>query len=87
MASDKQWNSVIEKLLNETLKNIKINKTNIEKFNKKFSTSTNESKVTNNITILFSFKKYFVYSMSEITIEGTIEDWELLYEKIIELVI
>ena len=91
MASDEQWNSVIEKLLKETLRNIKINKTIIDKFNKKFSTSTNESEVANNTTILSSFKKYFTYSMSgtcgipEITIEGTIEDWELLYEKIIEL--
>ena len=90
-ASDEQWNSVIEKLLNETLKNIKINETIIDKFNKKFSTSTFESEIANNTTILSSFKKYFVYSMfgtcgiPKITIEGTIEDWELLYEKIIEL--
>lgn len=91
MASDEQWNLIIERLLNETLKNIKIDKTILDKFNKKFSTTTSEAEIANNVTILSSFKKYFIYSINgtcgipEITIEGTIEDWKLLHEKIIEL--
>ena len=91
MASDEQWISVIEKLLNETLKYIKIAKPILDKFNQKFSTSTKEAEIANNATILSSFKKYFAYSLlgtcgiPEITIEGSIEDWELLYEKVIEL--
>ena len=91
MASDEQWSSVIKKLLNETFKNIKIAKPILDKFNQKFYTSTKEAEVANNTTILSSFKKYFVYSLfgtcgiPEITIEGLIEDWKLLYEKIIEL--
>ena len=91
MASDEQWNSIIEQLLNKTLKNIKINQKILDKFNKKFSTSTNEAEIANNVTILSSFKKYFVYSITgtcgipEISIEGTIEDWKLLKEKVLEL--
>ena len=91
LASDEQWNSIIEQLLNETLKNIKINKKILDIFNQKFSTSTNEAEIANNVTILSSFKKYFVYSIAgtcgipEISIEGTIEDWKLLKEKVLEL--
>ena len=59
MASDEQWNFMIQKLLNETLKNINIDKTILEKFNKNFTTSTTEAEVGNNVTILSSFKKYF----------------------------
>ena len=91
LASDEQWNSIIEQLLNETLKNIKINNKILDIFNQKFSTSTNEAEIANNVTILSSFKKYFVYSIGgtcgipEISIEGTIEDWKLLKEKVLEL--
>lgn len=91
MASDEQWNLIIKKLLNETLKNINIDKTILETLNKNFSTSTKEAEVANNVTILSSFKKYFVYTIGgtcgipEISIEGTIEDWKLLKEKIIEI--
>ena len=88
-ASDEQWNLFIQKLLKETTKILEQSgKDLIDLFKKKFSTSTKEVEIANNITILSSFKKYFEYSMkgtcgiSQIIIEGTIEDWELLLEKV-----
>ena len=88
-ASDEQWINFVQKLLKETTKILEQSgKDLIDLFKKKFSTSTKEAEVANNITILSSFKKYFEYSMkgtcgiSQIIIEGTIEDWELLLEKV-----
>lgn len=92
MASEDQWNSFIEKLLDETSKKlVECGKNLINLFKEKFSTSTREAEIANNVTILSSFKKYFKYSMggtcgiSKIIIEGTIEDWELLSKKVEEL--
>jgi hypothetical protein len=90
-ASDDQWQVIIEKLMKETLKKININKNILNVFKKKFSTSTREEEVAITVTFLSIFKKYFKYSIdgtcgiSKITIEGTIEDWELLLNKIIEI--
>ena len=92
MASDEQWNSFIEMLLNKTSEKLKEKGQNlINLFNKKFSTSTREAEIANNVTILSSFKKYFAYTLcgtcgiSEIIIEGTIGDWQLLLEKVLEI--
>ena len=90
-ASDDQWQVIIEKLMKETLKKININKNILNVFKKKFSTSTREEEVAITVTFLSIFKKYFKYTIdgtcgiSKITIEGTIEDWELLLNKIIEI--
>ena len=90
-ASDDQWQVIIEKLMNETLKKININENILNIFKKKFSTSTREEEVAITVTFLSIFKKYFKYTIdgtcgiSKITIEGTIEDWELLLNKIIEI--
>lgn len=88
-ASEEQWISFIEDLLNETTKILEQSgKDLINLFKNEFSTSTREAKVANNLTILSLFKKYFEYSLSgtcgvsKIIIEGKIEDWELLLEKI-----
>ena len=90
-ASDDQWQLMIDSLLKETSKKTVINKDIFGILNEKFSTSTREEEIANNVTFLSLFKKYFVYSMdgtcgiSKVTIEGTIEDWELLLKKIIEI--
>lgn len=91
-ASDEQWIAFIEKLLDETKKNLKKDGQDfVGLLKKKFSTSTRESEVANNVTILSSFKKYFVYTMagtcgiSKIRIEGTNEDWDLLLNKVEEI--
>ena len=88
-ASEEQWLTFVDDLLDITTKMLEQSgKDLINLFKKEFSTSTKESIVANNITILSSFKKYFEYSLSgtcgisKIIIEGTIEDWELLLEKI-----
>ena len=88
-ASEEQWLTFVDDLLDITTKMLEQSgKDLINLFKKGFSTSTKESIVSNNITILSSFKKYFEYSLSgtcgisKIIIEGTIEDWELLLEKI-----
>lgn len=90
-ASDDQWQLMIDKLLNEVLKKVMINKDILNIFKEKFSTSTREEEIANNVTFLSLFKKYFVYSMDgtcgifKVIIEGTIEDWKLLLKKIIEI--
>lgn len=91
-ASDEQWVSFIEKLLDETNDNLKEDgQYFINLLKKKFSTSSRESEVASNITILSSFKKFFVYTMagtcgiSKIRIEGTTDDWELLLNKVDEI--
>jgi hypothetical protein len=91
-ASDEHWISFIEKLLDETNENLnKDGQYFLNLLKKKFSTSTRESEVANNVTILSSFKKFFVYTMagtcgiSKIRIEGTTEDWDLLLNKIDEI--
>jgi len=90
-ASDDQWQILIDKLLKETLKKININKNILNTLTKKFSTSTREEEIAINVTFLSIFKKYFEFSMngtcgiSKITIEGTIEDWKLLFKKVIEI--
>ena len=88
-ASEEQWLTFVDDLLDITTKMLEQSgKDLINLFKKEFSTSTKESIVANNIIILSSFKKYFEYSLSgtcgisKIIIEGTIEDWELLLEKI-----
>ena len=78
-ASDDQWQLMIDNLLNEASKKIMINEDILNIFKDKFSTSTREE-ISNNVTFLSLFKKYFVYTLdgtcgiSEVTIEGTIED-------------
>ena len=91
-ASDDQWQIIIDNLLKETSKNItNINKDILNLINAKFSTSTREQEIANNVTFLSIFKKYFKYKImgtcgiSQIIIEGTIQDWELLLKKIIEI--
>ena len=92
IASDEQWKAFINKLLDKTSQKLtKEAKNLINLFNKEFSTSTKESEIANNVTILSSFKKYFNYTLtgtcgiSEIIIEGKIEDWKLLLEKVIAI--
>ena len=89
-ASDEQWKSFIENLLDKISLNLNTEYKNlINLFKKKFSTSTNEAEIANNVTIISSFSKYFEYSIcgtcgiSKIAIEGTIADWKLLLEKVI----
>ena len=91
-ASDEQWVSFIEKLLDETTENLNNDgQYFMNLLKKKFSTSTRESEVANNVTILSSFKKFFVYTMagtcgiSKIRIEGTTDDWDLLLNKVDEI--
>ena len=90
-ASDDQWQLMIDNLLKETLKKININEEILNVLKEKFSTSTREEEIAINVTFLSIFKKYFKYSMdgtcgiSKITIEGTIEDWNLLLNKIKEI--
>ena len=90
-ASDDQWQLIIDNLINETSKKIMINEDILNILKEKFSESTREEEIANNVTFLSLFKKYFVYSMdgtcgiSKVTIEGTIEDWDLLLKKIIEI--
>ena len=90
-ASDDQWQIIIEKLLKETSKKIRVNKNILNIFKQKFSTSTREEEIATTVTFLSIFKKYFKYAIdgtcgiSKVTIEGTIEDWELLLKKIIEI--
>ena len=90
-ASDDQWQIIIEKLLKETSKKIRVNKNILNIFKQKFSTSTREEEIATTVTFLSIFKKYFKYTIdgtcgiSKVTIEGTIEDWELLLKKIIEI--
>ena len=91
-ASDEQWCLIIDKLLDETSKKLnKMDKNILDLFNKKFSTSTKEAEISNSITFLSCFKKYFVFTMNgtcgipKIKIEGTVEDWELLNKKILEI--
>ena len=90
-ASDDQWQVIIEKLLKETSKKININKNILNVFKEKFSTSTREEEIATTVTFLSIFKKYFKYTIdgtcgiSKIIIEGKIEDWYLLLQKIIEI--
>lgn len=90
-ASDDQWQIIIEKLLKETSKKIRVNENILNIFKQKFSTSTREEEIATTVTFLSIFKKYFKYTIdgtcgiSKVTIEGTIEDWELLLKKIIEI--
>ena len=50
-ASEDQWNSFIEKLLDETSKKLEeCGKNLINLFKEKFSTSTREAEIANNIT-------------------------------------
>ena len=90
-ASDDQWQIIIEKLLKETSKKIRVNKNILNIFKQKFSTSTREEEIATTVTFLSIFKKYFKYTIdgtcgiSKVIIEGTIEDWELLLKKIIEI--
>ena len=91
-ASDGQWILFINKLLDETSKQLnKLDINILNLFTKKFSTTTIQAEIANNVTFLSCFKKYIVYTIKgtcgipEITIEGTLDDWELLYKNIIEI--
>ena len=57
-----------------------------------FSTSTKDSVISGKVSIMSAFKKYFRYNIETrscgipyILLEGTLEDWEKILEKLIFL--
>ena len=57
-----------------------------------FSTSTKDSIISGKVSIMSAFKKYFRYNIETrscgipyILLEGTLEDWEKILEKLISL--
>eukprot|EP00484_Ammonia_sp_Unknown_P010376 CAMPEP_0197074826 /NCGR_PEP_ID=MMETSP1384-20130603/211301_1 /TAXON_ID=29189 /ORGANISM="Ammonia sp." /LENGTH=447 /DNA_ID=CAMNT_0042513667 /DNA_START=62 /DNA_END=1405 /DNA_ORIENTATION=+ len=81
------WNAIIEQFVSMIDKNSKQDVAQL--FDSNFSTSTLTEKIAAKITLMATVKHYFEYEMMacvcgfpEITLDGTVEDWILLRQKV-----
>ena len=86
--SNEQIQLLFPLIVNEIEKNIKNGKEFIGKVTADFSTSTPVTVAVSQLSVMSTFKKYFDYKVRiggcgfpEITVEGTVEDWQKIIEK------
>ncbi|CAG8501661.1 3395_t:CDS:1 [Ambispora gerdemannii] len=84
------WPEVIHRLENKTSENIK--KVDLSKILEcDFSTSSMAAKTASRVILLDALKKYFDYKIStlcgipKVTLEGSLEDWTHIQEKVVKL--
>ena len=86
-ASKKVWDGIIQEFVQKIEKNV--GKEVIEALECNFSTTSQVAKVTSQVTIMSAMKQYFTYrvlmigcGISNITLEGSIQDWEKIKSKL-----
>eukprot|EP01083_Nonionella_stella_P072920 196832_1 len=84
---DNDWQGVVSEFIQQIDKNTK--KDVVPLFDSNFTSSTLNEKIAAKITLMSTCKNYFEYSMSTIlcgfpaiTLGGTLQDWELLRDKV-----